>query len=108
VRHRSSGVPSPKGASRTVYQTAYITVRDALNPAMCRAALFLALIRGIYLNMTRDKKNTTGLPSDADEKPLKSDLAVAETSVPVERNGPKGPEPTRYGDWEQKGRCSDF
>ncbi|HBD51868.1 MAG TPA: hypothetical protein DIC41_04460 [Alphaproteobacteria bacterium] len=23
-------------------------------------------------------------------------------------NGPKGPEPTRYGDWEQKGRCSDF
>lgn len=25
-----------------------------------------------------------------------------------EVNGPKGPEPTRYGDWEQKGRCSDF
>lgn len=22
--------------------------------------------------------------------------------------GPKGPEPTRYGDWERKGRCSDF
>ena len=21
---------------------------------------------------------------------------------------PEGPEPTRYGDWEQKGRCSDF
>ncbi len=26
----------------------------------------------------------------------------------VEVNGPKGPEPTRYGDWEVKGRCSDF
>lgn len=25
-----------------------------------------------------------------------------------EKNGPKGPEPTRYGDWEQKGRCTDF
>jgi hypothetical protein len=25
-----------------------------------------------------------------------------------EVGGPKGPEPTRYGDWEQKGRCSDF
>ncbi|OIW10945.1 hypothetical protein TanjilG_22752 [Lupinus angustifolius] len=25
-----------------------------------------------------------------------------------EIGGPKGPEPTRYGDWEQKGRCSDF
>ncbi len=27
---------------------------------------------------------------------------------PKEIGGPKGPEPTRYGDWEQKGRCSDF
>ncbi|CAJ1951805.1 unnamed protein product [Sphenostylis stenocarpa] len=25
-----------------------------------------------------------------------------------EIGGPKGPEPTRYGDWERKGRCSDF
>jgi hypothetical protein len=25
-----------------------------------------------------------------------------------EIGGPKGPEPTRYGDWEQNGRCSDF
>ena len=25
-----------------------------------------------------------------------------------ESGGPKGPEPTRYGDWEQNGRCTDF
>ena len=25
-----------------------------------------------------------------------------------EHNGPTGPEPTRYGDWERKGRVSDF
>ncbi len=25
-----------------------------------------------------------------------------------EYGGPKGPEPTRYGDWERKGRCVDF
>ncbi|GAM24854.1 hypothetical protein SAMD00019534_080290 [Acytostelium subglobosum LB1] len=25
-----------------------------------------------------------------------------------ERGGPTGPEPTRYGDWERKGRLSDF
>ena len=31
-----------------------------------------------------------------------------QTPVPEETGGPKGPEPTRYGDWEQKGRCSDF
>ncbi|XP_061442168.1 succinate dehydrogenase assembly factor 4, mitochondrial isoform X2 [Rhineura floridana] len=28
--------------------------------------------------------------------------------VTQERGGPKGPEPTRYGDWERKGRCIDF
>ena len=27
---------------------------------------------------------------------------------PKEANGPKGPEPTRYGDWERKGICVDF
>jgi hypothetical protein len=27
---------------------------------------------------------------------------------PKELNGPKGPEPTRYGDWEHKGIASDF
>jgi hypothetical protein len=27
---------------------------------------------------------------------------------PKEIGGPSGPEPTRYGDWEHKGRCSDF
>tara|TARA_B100001250_G_C19731878_1_gene758903 strand:+ start:752 stop:907 length:156 start_codon:yes stop_codon:yes gene_type:complete len=25
-----------------------------------------------------------------------------------EVGGPQGPEPTRYGDWEKKGRCIDF
>jgi hypothetical protein len=28
--------------------------------------------------------------------------------MPPERGGPKGPEPTRYGDWEKKGLISDF
>ena len=27
---------------------------------------------------------------------------------PREVGGPSGPEPTRYGDWERKGRCIDF
>ncbi|MGA7711026.1 MAG: succinate dehydrogenase assembly factor 4 [Rhizomicrobium sp.] len=29
-------------------------------------------------------------------------------NLPPERGGPKGPEPTRYGDWERKGIVSDF
>ncbi|MGC2083533.1 MAG: succinate dehydrogenase assembly factor 4 [Bradyrhizobium sp.] len=28
--------------------------------------------------------------------------------MPRELQGPKGPEPTRYGDWERKGIASDF
>ncbi len=27
---------------------------------------------------------------------------------PKEIGGAPGPEPTRYGDWEHKGRCTDF
>jgi hypothetical protein len=28
--------------------------------------------------------------------------------LPREIGGPKGPEPTRHGDWEFNGRCTDF
>jgi hypothetical protein len=31
-----------------------------------------------------------------------------EPKPPKEIGGPTGPEPTRYGDWEVKGRCTDF
>ncbi len=35
--------------------------------------------------------------------------AIAETqNLPPEQGGPKGLEPTRYGDWEKKGITSDF
>lgn len=29
-------------------------------------------------------------------------------ATPVEIGGPKGPDPTRFGDWEIGGRCIDF
>ena len=45
--------------------------------------------------------NAADAPKDATTRPDGSDM-------PREINGPKSPEPTRYGDWEQKGRCSDF
>lgn len=34
--------------------------------------------------------------------------ADREIKRPREVDGPKGPEPTRYGDWERGGRCIDF
>lgn len=42
------------------------------------------------------------------------DQATPESEQPesgaqaVEIGGRKGPEPTRYGDWEKNGRCIDF
>ena len=32
----------------------------------------------------------------------------APVDAPAEFGGPKGPEPTRFGDWEKNGRCVDF
>jgi hypothetical protein len=34
--------------------------------------------------------------------------AAKPSQEPKEVNGPPGPEPTRYGDWERKGIASDF
>jgi len=34
--------------------------------------------------------------------------ARAAEPAPTEHQGPEGPEPTRYGDWERKGIASDF
>ncbi|MET0291687.1 MAG: succinate dehydrogenase assembly factor 4 [Steroidobacteraceae bacterium] len=33
---------------------------------------------------------------------------LAAPHLPDEQGGPTGPEPTRFGDWERKGRCIDF
>lgn len=43
-------------------------------------------------------------PPPSNKKAPKTDKDRLENEI----NGPKGPEPTRYGDWEVNGRCSDF
>ena len=37
-----------------------------------------------------------------------ADKQQDEDSSPVEIGGQSGPEPTRFGDWEKNGRCTDF
>lgn len=34
--------------------------------------------------------------------------SAGEAGLPPEHGGPRGPEPTRYGDWEKKGLAVDF
>lgn len=42
------------------------------------------------------------------EAQARHDQDQAKAQLPPELGGPKGPEPTRYGDWERKGIVSDF
>jgi hypothetical protein len=42
------------------------------------------------------------------EAEARRQAAAAAKPTPREFQGPKGPEPTRYGDWETKGIASDF
>ena len=39
---------------------------------------------------------------------LESSTDQDDSAPPRELGGPAGLEPTRYGDWERKGRCIDF
>jgi hypothetical protein len=61
-----------------------------------------------------------GVPHATSERPL-SDAArralleaaerraaADEAELATEHGGPRGPEPTRYGDWEKKGLAVDF
>ncbi len=61
--------------------------------------------------MTSDVDADTKQPKDPEQvklqKPRKQP-ALATVGVQREMGGPKGPEPTRYGDWENNGRCTDF
>ena len=44
--------------------------------------------------------------NEADERRKENSRKI--TEMPKEIDGPEGPEPTRYGDWEKKGIASDF
>lgn len=56
------------------------------------------------------EKPTTEQPDVIPEKDRKTGSPASRGPVPADKEigGPAGPEPTRFGDWEQKGRCTDF
>ena len=55
--------------------------------------------------MTADTNPKPAPDASAEEKPAEPPPTAEQ---PEEIGGPKGPEPTRFGDWERGGRCSDF
>jgi hypothetical protein len=55
------------------------------------------------------RRNGAGERDDASDRHSNSAPAPGEQSErPKEYGGRKGPDPTRYGDWEKNGRCIDF
>jgi hypothetical protein len=47
--------------------------------------------------------------SQTDHSPEdENDRGDGPSGLPREVGGRKGPEPTRFGDWEKNGRCIDF
>jgi hypothetical protein len=77
--------------------------------AGCCAAAFSCHVAGMT-----DQTEPTGDAPPATSPPAQGNAAVsrAEVATPTpdikEVGGPKGPEPTRYGDWQYKGRVTDF
>ncbi len=51
-------------------------------------------------DLSKSKKARVGQSNSPDN--------TGEREKKPEHGGPKGLEPTRYGDWERKGRCIDF
>lgn len=48
------------------------------------------------------------IPEAAEKAPNAPGRGALAAATAREVDGPQGPEPTRYGDWERRGRCIDF
>ena len=59
------------------------------------------------MNKNDNKQNTSKIPLEKKQQ-SRANTISKKTEQPLEHGGPKGLEPTRYGDWERKGRCIDF
>lgn len=69
---------------------------------------------GKSLGYSVGKRAVDSKALDSEQQPVPlGDIVGEGASVGAEQTtgeigGPKGLEPTRYGDWERKGRCVDF
>ena len=62
---------------------------------------------------SKDFREVRPQPAPLPRRPARSEPAPppepkGKPAQPDEIGGPTGPEPTRYGDWERNGRCTDF
>ena len=68
--------------------------------------------RFLAIPTDNDSKTSTPAPPQSgitlDQDDDEEDMVEMFNEETGEWNGPRGLEPTRYGDWESKGRCWDF
>ena len=61
------------------------------------------------LGLVTNKDDQINASSERGDAPHQEGIDLHQTPHgKKETGGPSGPEPTRYGDWERKGRCIDF
>ena len=65
------------------------------------------LLRSQRMLDSRDATSQTSPALEATAQELKSE-PVKKKSPDAEVGGPKGLDPTRFGDWGRNGRCIDF
>ena len=102
-------------AGRSVYPSPVATVTRP-----CAEATFSSWLqtRNRWLSSIRSGDKSQDRRTKEKQKEEEEEEEVSDPYLPPwpggvnprtgERGGPRGPEPTRYGDWERKGRVSDF
>ena len=99
----------------------HIPKLSVINSTSCNCRLYTTSDSD-KTNTTKRKKGKTpaGKFDDTWENETEEKMSTFEEQEPLEKfpndtnpetgeiGGPRGPEPTRYGDWERKGRVSDF
>lgn len=95
--------PTSDSAENTTFQSYTKVQNESHNTTAIEAQVNLTSdndnLKGQGTHVAQNAKAAGNERSNDDG--LKEDL-------PTEHGGQSGPEPTRYGDWEKKGRCTDF
>jgi hypothetical protein len=92
------------------------TLKEPMPPLLAANWFFVALFSGKLSPVTRNLEHQTPLqqttePAAARAPTVAAEATPAATAAGLEAQevgGRDGPEPTRFGDWELRGRCIDF
>jgi hypothetical protein len=75
---------------------------------LCCLVIYLFVDCGIFIYALVMEKDTASSLDTAKTSSGDAPLEDTPSDTATEHGGPKAPEPTRYGDWEKGGRCTDF